>query len=54
MQRLFESTNQLHRQETLNSVGGRKSMPQMQATLAMEQQQMRLDIIATAAAGPSI
>ena len=34
--------------------GGRKSMYQRQAIVAMEQQQMRLDIIATAAAGPSM
>ena len=42
------------RQETPNSVGGRKSMYQIQARLAMEQEQMRLDMIATAAVGPSI
>jgi len=31
-----------------------KSMCQMQAAVAMEQQQVRLDVIATAPAGPSM
>jgi len=44
----------IHRQETSNSVGGRRSLYQIQATAAMEEQQVRLDMIPTAAAGPSI
>ena len=39
----------LHRQEAPNSVGGRKSMYQIKATVAK-----RLDMIATAAAGHAI
>jgi hypothetical protein len=35
------STTKLHRQEPLKSVGGRKSMCQIQATAGMEQRQMR-------------
>ena len=47
---------QVHRQEALNTVAGRKPMHQIQATVAMvmEQQQMSLDMIATAAGGPAI
>ena len=51
-----ESTlpKKIRRQETSNSVGGRRSLYQIQATAAMEEQQVRLDMIPTAAAGPSI
>ena len=35
-------------------MGRRKSMYEIQAAVAMEQQKMRLDITTTAAAGPSI
>ena len=44
---------ELHGQEIPNSVGSRKSMYQIQATVAMEQYQVRLGTIAIAA-GPSI
>ena len=44
--------NKIRRQETPNSLKGRKPTYQIQAAVAMEQQQMKLDIIATAAAGP--
>ena len=42
------------RQGTPNSAGHRKSTCQILATVAMAKKQMRLDIIATAAAGPSM
>ena len=41
----------MFRRETPNSLGSRKSMCQIQATVAMEQKQIRLDIAVTAAAG---
>ena len=43
---------QLCRQETPNSVGGRRPLYQIQAAVAMEQQQIRLDTISIAEAGP--
>ena len=49
---ISQRSNNLRGQETSDSVGGRKSMCQIQATGAMEQQQIRLDIIASPAAGP--
>ena len=49
-----QTSQKLLRQETPNSVGGKKSMYQIQARAAMEQQQIRSDLSAIAAAGPSI
>ena len=51
--------NESQRQEAPNSVGGRKPMYQIQATVAtawnsMEQQQIRLDVNVTAAAGTCV
>ena len=45
------SKRTVHRQEALNSFRGRKPMHKIQATVAMEQLRVRLNMIKTAAAG---
>ena len=47
----MSNTQKIHRQELKQSRG---PMYQVQATVAIEHKQMRLDMIATAAAGPAL